>query len=56
MSISYGLVRRYGGNITAESVVGEGSEFSVWLLTEPKMMEDEEAIAEQLSAIEEGAI
>lgn len=56
LSISYGLVRRYGGNITAESVVGEGSEFSVWLLTEPKMMEDEEAIAEQLSAIEEGAI
>ncbi len=55
LSISYGLVRRYGGNITAESELGEGSEFSVWLLTEPQMMEDEEAIAEQLKAIEDGA-
>ncbi len=54
LSISYGLVRRYGGNITAVSEIGKGSEFSVWLLTEPQMMEDEEAIAEQLSAIEDG--
>lgn len=56
LSISYGLVRRYGGNITAESDIGKGSEFSVWLLTEPQMMEDEEAIAEQLRVIEENAI
>ena len=56
LSISYGLVRRYGGNITAESELGKGSEFSIWLLTEPQMMEDEEAIAEQLRIIEEGAI
>ncbi|MCF6191097.1 MAG: cache domain-containing protein [Cocleimonas sp.] len=56
LSISYGLVRRYGGNITAESILGEGSKFSVWLLTEPQMMEDEEAIAEQLSVIENNAI
>lgn len=56
LSISYGLVRRYGGNLTAESKLGKGSEFSVWLLTEPQMMEDEEAIAEQLAAIEDGAI
>ncbi len=54
LSISYGLVRRYGGNITAKSELGKGSTFSVWLLTEPQMIEDEEAIAEQLSAIEEG--
>ncbi len=54
LSISYGLVRRYGGNITAESELGKGSKFSVWLLTEPQMIEDEEAIAEQLAAIEEG--
>ncbi|MCF6193934.1 MAG: cache domain-containing protein [Kangiellaceae bacterium] len=53
LSISYGLVRRYGGNITAESELGKGSNFSVWLLTVPQMMEDEEAIAEQLLAIEE---
>ncbi|KAG1661876.1 Sensor protein ZraS [Nymphon striatum] len=56
LSISYGLVRRYGGNITAESNVGEGSTFSVWLLSEPQIMEDEEAIAEQLSIIEEAAM
>ncbi len=56
LSISYGLVRRYGGNITAESELGEGSTFSVWLLSEPQIMEDEEAIAEQLSIIEEAVI
>ena len=56
LSISYGLVRRYGGNITAESEVGKGSEFFVWLLTEPQMMEDEETIAEQLQSIEETAL
>ena len=56
LSISYGLIRRYGGNITAESKVGKGSIFSVWLLSEPQIMEDEEAIAEQLSIIEEAAI
>ena len=55
LSISYGLVRRYGGNITVESEIGKGSEFSVWLLTEPQIMEDEETIAEQLKAIEESA-
>jgi len=56
LSISYGLVRRYGGNITAESELGEGSILSVWLLSEPQIMEDEEAIAEQLSIIEEASI
>ncbi|MEH6456748.1 MAG: cache domain-containing protein [Cocleimonas sp.] len=56
LSISYGLVRRYGGNITAESEVGKGSEFTIWLLSEPQMMEDEEAIAEQLRIIEEAVI
>jgi len=56
LSISYGLVRRYGGNITAKSELGKGSELSIWLLTEPQMMEDEEAIAEQLLAIENGAV
>ncbi len=56
LSISYGLVRRYGGNISAESEPGKGSTFSVWILSEPQIMEDEEAIAEQLSIIEEAAI
>ncbi len=56
LSISYGLVRRYGGNITAESQPGVGSVFSVWLLSKPQMLEDEEAITEQLKAIEEGVV
>lgn len=56
LSISYGLMRRYGGNITADSELGKGSEFTIWLLSEPQMMEDEEAIAEQLRIIEESVI
>jgi len=55
LSISYGLMRRYGGNITAESELGKGSAFKVWILSEPKIMADEEAIVEQLKDIEEGA-
>jgi two-component system NtrC family sensor kinase len=47
-------VRRYGGNITVDSELGNGSEFTIWLLSEPEIMEDEEAIAEQLRVIEEG--
>jgi len=56
LSVSYGLMQRYGGNITADSTLGEGSEFIIWLLSEPKMVEDEEAIAEQLRVIEESVI
>lgn len=50
LSVSYGLIRRYGGVITVESVVGQGSEFLIWLLSEPEYMEDEETISEQLHA------
>jgi two-component system NtrC family sensor kinase len=35
LSISYGLIRRYGGTITAESELGAGSVFQVWLLRQP---------------------
>ncbi len=52
LSVSYGLIRRYGGNITVHSQPGEGAEFRVWLLQEPVLTEDEETIAEQLHAIE----
>lgn len=52
LSISYGLVQKYGGNITVESEVDKGSKFSIWLLSQPKMLKDEEAIAEQLRVIE----
>jgi len=35
LSISHSLIKRYGGSITVDSVVGAGTEFSVWLLSEP---------------------
>jgi two-component system NtrC family sensor kinase len=35
LSVSYGLIRRYGGEITLESELGRGSAFHVWLLEEP---------------------
>lgn len=54
LSVSYGLVRRYGGTITVESKEGEGALFSVWLLREPEFHEDEETIVEQLDAAGQG--
>ncbi|MFQ5995861.1 MAG: ATP-binding protein [Acidiferrobacterales bacterium] len=35
LSVSYGLIRRYGGEITVQSELGQGSIFQVWLLAEP---------------------
>lgn len=35
LSVSYGLMRRYGGSITVESTPGKGSTFHVWLLWRP---------------------
>jgi len=52
LTVSYSLIRRYGGNLTVESEMGKGTEFCLWILTEPKLMEDEETITEQLKAIE----
>jgi two-component system NtrC family sensor kinase len=51
LSVSYGLIRRYGGNITVQSAVGKGSCFTIWLLCEPDLVEDEQTIIEQLNAI-----
>ncbi len=52
LSLSYGLMRRYGGNITVESEPGAGAEFYVWLLAEPVLVGEEETIAEQLHELE----
>jgi len=52
LSVSYGLIRRYGGNITVKSTPGKGTEFTIWLLCEPELIEDEATITEQLHAIE----
>ena len=40
LSVSYGLVQRYGGEITVESRVGEGSAFSIWLHAHPGIAEE----------------
>lgn len=50
LSVSYSLIRRYGGNITVNSTPGIGSEFKIWLLSKPEMVEDETTIREQLNA------
>jgi two-component system NtrC family sensor kinase len=55
LSVSYGLIRRYGGNITVHSEFGQGTTFTVWLLSEPELIEDEQTIIEQLHAIENDA-
>ncbi|MEJ2361266.1 MAG: cache domain-containing protein [Gammaproteobacteria bacterium] len=55
LSVSYGLVRRYGGNITVKSSTGAGTQFTVWLLRKPVLVEDEQTIVEQLRAIEQDA-
>jgi two-component system NtrC family sensor kinase len=56
LSISYGLVRRYGGNIEVSSALGTGTKFTVTLLCDPVMIEDEEMIQEQMEEIEASAI
>ena len=55
LSVSYGLIRRYGGTITVKSTRGVGTEFIVWLLSVPVLVEDEKTIIEQLHAMEADA-
>jgi two-component system NtrC family sensor kinase len=52
LSISYGLVRRYGGNIEVNSELNSGSEFTITLLQEPILLEDEDMLLQQLEEIE----
>ena len=44
LSVSYGLIRRYGGEIVADTVHGEWAEFRVNLRKEPIFTDDEEAL------------
>ena len=44
LSVSYGLIRHFGGNITVESVPGRGSTFYVWLLRQPSPQTQEEPL------------
>lgn len=39
LSVSYGLIRRYGGEITVNSELGRGSVFHIWLLQHPVLAE-----------------
>lgn len=39
LSVSYGLIHRYGGEITVESELGHGSVFHIWLLQHPVLAE-----------------
>lgn len=52
LSVSYGIIRRYGGNITVTSTPGEGADFRIWLLQKPVYVEDEKMLREQLQSIE----
>ncbi len=47
LSVSYGLIKKYGGEISVNSELGHGSKFSIWLLQEPELKEDESALMEQ---------
>ena len=56
LSISYALIRRYGGNIDVHSVPEQGTAFTITLLCEAEIMDDEKMIQEQLEEIEQTAI
>ncbi|MEL0586376.1 MAG: cache domain-containing protein [Candidatus Thiodiazotropha sp. (ex. Lucinoma kazani)] len=53
LSVSYGLIKKYGGDITVSSEWGKGSLFSVWLLEEPDIIEEETALIEQFYSAEQ---
>ncbi|MES9991584.1 MAG: cache domain-containing protein [Candidatus Thiodiazotropha sp.] len=53
LSVSYGLIKKYGGDISVHSDPGKGTLFSVWLLEEPDLKEDEAALMEQIDSVEQ---
>lgn len=48
LSVSYGIIRHYGGRITVKSEPGSGSCFDIYLLYEPVFTVDDELLIEQL--------
>ncbi|SIS96223.1 sensor histidine kinase [Neptunomonas antarctica] len=54
LSVSSGIIRRHGGDITVDSTPGEGTVFSVYLLRQANLSEDSEleAILDGLTATE----
>ncbi len=53
LSVSYGLIRRYGGNIVASSPPGSPTVFSVYLHQDVVFKEDEEVFMRNCSEIDE---
>jgi len=51
LSVSYGLIRHYGGRITVQSEPGVGTIFEIYLLKEPVFTNDDEMLIEQLFSI-----
>jgi two-component system, NtrC family, sensor kinase len=56
LSVSYSLMRHYGGNITVQSEEGQWAEFRVWILAEPEFVEEEETLMEKLAATDETGV
>jgi two-component system NtrC family sensor kinase len=52
LSVSYGLVRKYGGDITVSTTPEQHTEFTVWLEAKPEFTEDLQALDEGLAEIE----
>lgn len=53
LSVSCGLIKKYGGDITVRSNPAQGSLFSVWLLAEPDLVEEETALMAQFQPTEQ---
>ncbi|MGA7801660.1 MAG: cache domain-containing protein [Gammaproteobacteria bacterium] len=47
LSVSYGLIRRYGGQLTVASQEGKWTRFEIFLHREPVYTDDEEALMER---------
>ena len=52
LSVSYGLIRRYGGDITVSSEPGRGTTFEVRLLADPEVVDDVVSFEQQLHTLE----
>ena len=52
LSVSYGLVRKYGGDITVSTTPEQLTEFVVWLQEKPEFSEDLRALDDGLAEIE----